>query len=121
MLREEVPVDVVSDRVNASRDILDKHYNEMTEEEKMEQRRSWLEHVEPSKVSNIFIIYPRLATTGTQPLERRAFLDPNLEGAYSLLISLISVGITTPTPSNTAACTMVFSVTDRRHTIVSRR
>ncbi|TYT62415.1 tyrosine-type recombinase/integrase [Natrialba swarupiae] len=45
MLREEVPVDVVSDRVNASRDILDKHYNEMTEEEKMEQRRSWLEHV----------------------------------------------------------------------------
>lgn len=41
MLRNEVPKQAVSDRVNSSPETLEKHYNEMTEEEKMEQRREY--------------------------------------------------------------------------------
>ena len=43
LLKEDVPKDVVSDRANVGRDVLDKHYNQMTEEEKMEQRREYLD------------------------------------------------------------------------------
>jgi site-specific recombinase XerD len=45
LLREEVPKTVVSDRANVSPDVLDKHYNQMTEEEKMEQRRQYVERL----------------------------------------------------------------------------
>lgn len=43
MLRDEVPKQVVSDRVNSSVDTLDKHYNKMIEDEKMEQRREFFD------------------------------------------------------------------------------
>ena len=43
LLKEDVPKEVVSDRANVGRDVLDKHYNQMTEEEKMEQRREYLD------------------------------------------------------------------------------
>lgn len=42
LLREDVPVTVVSDRVNSSPNVIEKHYNQMTEGEKMEQRRDYL-------------------------------------------------------------------------------
>jgi hypothetical protein len=42
LLKEDVPKEVVSDRANVGRDVLDKHYNQMTAEEKMEQRREYL-------------------------------------------------------------------------------
>ena len=42
-LRSDVPKDVLSDRANVGRDVLDKHYNQMTESEKMEQRREYLD------------------------------------------------------------------------------
>lgn len=45
MLREEVPKDVVSDRVNSSAETLDKHYSQLTEREKMEQRRGFLDNI----------------------------------------------------------------------------
>lgn len=45
LLRQDTPKAVVSDRVNASPDILDKHYNEMSEKEKMDQRRDYLENI----------------------------------------------------------------------------
>lgn len=41
MLRDDIPIDVVSGRVNASRKILEKHYDRMTPTEKMEQRRQF--------------------------------------------------------------------------------
>lgn len=43
LLRNDVPKAVVSDRGDVSADVLDDHYNQMTEEEKMEQRRGYLE------------------------------------------------------------------------------
>jgi site-specific recombinase XerD len=42
LLRSDVPKQVVSDRVNSSTETLEKHYSQLTEEEKMEQRR---EHI----------------------------------------------------------------------------
>jgi len=42
-LRNEVPKQVVSDRVNSSPETLEKHYSQLTEEEKMEQRRDYFE------------------------------------------------------------------------------
>lgn len=45
LLKEDVPKEVVSDRANVGRDVLDKHYNQMSEKEKMEQRRGYLNQI----------------------------------------------------------------------------
>ncbi|WP_240756769.1 tyrosine-type recombinase/integrase [Natronorubrum bangense] len=45
MIRSDVPKEVVSDRADVSSDVLDKHYNEMTEKEKMEKRRGYLKTI----------------------------------------------------------------------------
>jgi hypothetical protein len=42
-LTEDVPEKVVSDRMNVSKDVLDKHYDKRSEEVKVEQRREYLE------------------------------------------------------------------------------
>lgn len=44
-LRRDVPEKVVSDRMNVSQDILDRHYDRRTEDEKAEQRRAFLSNV----------------------------------------------------------------------------
>jgi integrase len=44
-LTEDVPVDVVSDRMNVSREVLEAHYDRRDEEVKVEQRRAYLEDV----------------------------------------------------------------------------
>ena len=44
-LTEDVPVEVVSDRINVSRNVLDQHYDCRFEEVKLEQRRGYLEDV----------------------------------------------------------------------------
>lgn len=45
LLKNDVPKEVVSDRANVGKNVLDKHYNRMTEEEKMEQRREYLDSI----------------------------------------------------------------------------
>ncbi|WP_049923916.1 tyrosine-type recombinase/integrase [Halopiger djelfimassiliensis] len=44
-LREEVPIQVVSDRANASAEVLEEHYSQLTNKEKMEQRRDYLDNL----------------------------------------------------------------------------
>lgn len=44
-LSEDVPIDVISDRMNVSRKILEKHYDRRSEEVKLEQRRDYMEKV----------------------------------------------------------------------------
>jgi integrase len=44
-LRSDVPSKVVSDRADVSEGVIDKHYDERTDQEKMEQRREYLDNV----------------------------------------------------------------------------
>lgn len=44
-LTEEVPEKVVSDRMNVGPEVLEKHYDQRTEEEKVEQRRAYLDNI----------------------------------------------------------------------------
>jgi site-specific recombinase XerD len=44
-LSKDVPVDVVSDRMNVSRKVLEKHYDKRSEEVKVEQRREYIENI----------------------------------------------------------------------------
>lgn len=44
-LTKDVPTEVVGDRMDVSRKILDKHYDRRSEEVKLEQRRSYLDNV----------------------------------------------------------------------------
>lgn len=44
-LSNDVPVEIVSDRMNVSRDVLDEHYDKRSEAVKLEQRRSYLGNI----------------------------------------------------------------------------
>jgi len=44
-LREDVPVPVVSSRMQVSPEVIDQHYDQRTEQERMEQCRQWLKEV----------------------------------------------------------------------------
>ena len=44
-LTKDVPEEVVSDRMNVSRDVLDQHYDNRSEEVKLEQRRGYLDNI----------------------------------------------------------------------------
>lgn len=44
-LAKDVPVEVVSDRMNVSRDVLDDHYDKRSKEVKLEQRRGYLDNI----------------------------------------------------------------------------
>jgi site-specific recombinase XerD len=44
-LSQDVPVEIVGDRMNVSRDVLDKHYDKRTKEVKLEQRRGYLDEI----------------------------------------------------------------------------
>lgn len=44
-LTQDVPAEIVGDRMNVSRDVLDKHYDKRTEEIKLEQRRGYLDKI----------------------------------------------------------------------------
>ena len=43
LLSKDIPVEVVSDRANVSRDVLDEHYDERSVKRKLEQRREYLD------------------------------------------------------------------------------
>ncbi|SDM50795.1 Site-specific recombinase XerD [Halogranum gelatinilyticum] len=45
-LRQDIPTDIVSGRVNATPEIIDKHYDRRTKRDRMEQRRQHLEKLE---------------------------------------------------------------------------
>ena len=45
LLKSDVPKQVVSDRGDVSPEVLDKHYDQMTKREKMEQRRGYLDNI----------------------------------------------------------------------------
>jgi site-specific recombinase XerD len=40
---DEIPRDAISDRANVSADVMERHYDQMTEDERMEQRRKFFE------------------------------------------------------------------------------
>lgn len=44
-LSKDVPVEIVSDRMNVSRKVLDEHYDRRSEEVKLEQRRRYLDNI----------------------------------------------------------------------------
>lgn len=44
-LSQDVPVEIVGDRMNVSRDVLDEHYDQRSKEVKLEQRRGYLDNV----------------------------------------------------------------------------
>lgn len=44
-LTNDVPVEIVGDRMNVSRKVLDKHYDRRSEEVKLEQRRAYLDNI----------------------------------------------------------------------------
>jgi integrase len=44
-LTEDVPIEIVGDRMDVSRDVLDKHYDKRSEDVKLEQRRGYLENI----------------------------------------------------------------------------
>lgn len=44
-LTSDVPIDIVGERMDVSRDIVDKHYDERSQEVKVEQRRDYLDNV----------------------------------------------------------------------------
>jgi hypothetical protein len=44
-LKEDVPETAVGGRANVSQDILEKHYDQRTKREKMEQRRQYLDNI----------------------------------------------------------------------------
>lgn len=44
-LSQDVPVEIVGDRMNVSRDVLDKHYDKRSAKVKLEQRRNYLENI----------------------------------------------------------------------------
>jgi hypothetical protein len=44
-LSKDIPGEVVSDRINVGQDTLDKHYDKRTQEQRVKQRRGYLEDV----------------------------------------------------------------------------
>ena len=44
-LTEDVPVEIVGDRMNVSRDVLEEHYDQRSDEVKLEQRRGYLNNI----------------------------------------------------------------------------
>jgi hypothetical protein len=58
-----VPVDVVSDRMNVSREVLEAHYDRRDEEVKVEQRRGYLDDIENDQRPNALFPGALLAWT----------------------------------------------------------
>lgn len=46
MLRNDTPENVVEARANVSGDVIEKHYDERTDREKMESRRKFVEELD---------------------------------------------------------------------------